>query len=81
MFKVLNGSVENTFDDITRFYDWLLKNKDLDNLVVQNKEALDLYNFFKFYLSIKNQFEREISKTNSNFIDNSDNDIVKTSIN
>ena len=81
MFKVLNGSEEITFDDITRFYDWLLKNKDLDNLVVQNKEALDLYNFFKFYLLVKKQFELEIIKTNNNFIDNADNDIVKTSIN
>ena len=81
MFKVLNGCKENIFDDITKFYDWLLKNKDLDNLVVQDKQALDIYNFLKFYLSVKKKFEREILKTNNNFIDNGDNEIVKTSIN
>ena len=69
------------FESLVDFYKWLLINKTVDQLVINDKDAMDLYNFFKFYFKVKKKCELELNKINKEFISNDDNKLVKKAIN
>ena len=75
---VVNAEDKKTeFESLSDFYKWLLINKTVDELVIDDKDACDLYDFFKFYFEVKKKCELELNKINKTFIDWDDNKLVK----
>ena len=66
-------------NDIIDLYKWIIKNKDdeFDKVsVVGDQQGIDLFEFFKFYLAIKEDCEERIKDINDSFVDSADNKLV-----
>lgn len=81
MIKVLNKD-EYIFDNINDFYKWLIKNKKkINEISIENDvNALDLYNFIKYYFNVLDKFQTEIDKYNDSFFSEDDNKLVTSAI-
>ncbi len=66
-------------NNIIDLYKWIIKNKDdeFDKVsVVGDQQGIDLFEFFKFYLDVKEDCEERIKDINDNFVDFTDNKLV-----
>ena len=81
MIVVNTQNEKKEFGNLVEFYKWLLINKSVDELVINDKDAMDLYSFFKFYFEVKKKCELELNKINKEFISENDNKLVKKAIN
>ena len=81
MITVTNNDEKYKFDSIEEYYRWICSNKNINKFEVSgSKEAIDLYEFFKFYFNIKKKFEENIDNINNSFVDESDNKFVLEAI-
>ena len=81
MITVTSDKEKREFDGIEGYYKWISSNKNIDKIEVSgSKEAMDLYEFFKFYFEIKKKFEQNIDEINNSFIGESDNKFVVQAI-
>ena len=79
MITIINDKNKIEVENINELYKWI-KNENsttLNNTKVEgNKEAEDLFAFFKFYFKILEECKESITDVNNNFIDNTDNKLV-----
>ena len=79
MITIINDKNKIEVENINELYKWI-KNENsttLNNTKVEgNKEAEDLFAFFKFYFEILEECKESITDVNNNFIDNTDNKLV-----
>ena len=79
MITIINDKNKIEVENINELYKWI-KNENsttLNNTKVEgNKEAEDLFAFFKFYFKILEECKESITDINNNFIDNADNKLV-----
>lgn len=79
MITIINDKNKIEIENINELYKWI-KNENsttLNNTKVEgNKEAEDLFAFFKFYFEILEECKESITDVNNNFIDNTDNKLV-----
>ena len=79
MITIINDKNKIEVENINELYKWI-KNENsttLNNTKVEgNKEAEELFAFFKFYFEILEECKESITDVNNNFIDNTDNKLV-----
>ena len=79
LINIINDKNKIEVENINELYKWI-KNENsttLNNTKVEgNKEAEDLFAFFKFYFKILEECKESITDINNNFIDNTDNKLV-----
>lgn len=82
---MINVSYDNnniSFSKLEDFYNWILKDKNYEKeLIIDDKNANNLYSFFKFYISIKEECFSNLKEFNNTFLDESDNYYVKEATN